>query len=704
MTLSSVREARLARARHPDEETRYRAALELDGGHSGELAELLARLSDESWRVRTAAVERLGEVPEPLALLPRLLELLDAGDTVGGRDAAAAVLIHIGAPAMPALVERLGRADAGQQLAALAVLGGMADRRSVPALMARLADADPNVRAAAAVALGKVGGPEAAAGLLAALDSDDTTLQGAALEALAASRVAPPAYRLSRLMGDRALRPAAYRSLGASDEPAALELLADGPSERARSAREAALGAIGQQRSRRGPEELGRLARAIRAAAAHDPAVAEGCVAALGSEEPFVPVGALAVLAWVGEARHAPAMARLAGDDRYRPLVEEALEGLPRGTELLSVLSQVLSELSPLARITVHGVLAAAGGASSLQALVYWAGDAEPQVQAEAIATLGRLGDPRSVAPLAGLLDDDLPVVAGLAASALTRIARRSPEGRRAVLLECRARAAASPSAAILRILGVAGEGEDLRLVRDGLAGGEVVRRMAAAAAVASLGHRGLLRGEHVPELIAALGDPAWSVRAAAARAFVELAQANADRRLGDPAEGEHPLCTEAVVGLCVALADVEPAVRAAAVEALGACGRPEHAPRIAAVAADPASPALVTVAALHALARLGSPPVEVLERGLQHADPEVAKEAVAAAVRVEGPEGARLLRLAAASPRWDVRHAAARAMGERRDPALREVAARLAASDPDALVARAFAEAVRALGGTTDR
>jgi HEAT repeat protein len=704
MTLPGTQEPRLARARHADEEVRYRATLELDGARPEELAELLERLSDESWRVRSAAVERLATATAPAAQLPRLLALLDAGDTVGGRDAAAAALVQLGEAALPPLVERLGADDPGVRMAALSVLGGLADRRAVPALAARLADADPNVRAAAAEALGRVGGPEAAAVLVAALDSDDQTLQLAALEALAASRVAPPTYRLSRLMGDRALRPAAYRSLGASDEPAALELLADGPSERARSAREAALGAIGQLRSRRGADAMSRLAQAVRAAADHDSSVAEGCVAALSSEEPFVALGALTVLAWVGEARHAPHLARLADDDRYRPLVEEALEALPRGTDLLAHLSQVLPELSPLARLTVHGALAAAGNASSLQALVYGTGDAEPQVQAEAISALGRLGDPRAVGPLAGLLDDELPAVAGVAASALTRIARRSAEGRSAVLLECRARAGASPSASVFRILGAVGEGEDLRLVRAGLAGGEVVRRMAAAAAVAALGHRGFLRGEHVPELIAALEDPDWSVRAAAARAFVELAQANADRRLGDPSEGEHPICAEAVRGLHGALGDAVPAVRAAAVEALGACGRADNAARIAEVAAEPDAPALVLVAALQALARLGQPPIAVLERGLAHGDPEVAKEAVAATGALDGPERARLLLLAAASPHWDVRHAAARAMAERRDPALRAEAERLAAAEPDPMVAKAFADAARALGGAPGR
>ena len=139
--------------------------------------------------------------------------------------------------------------------------------------------------------------------------------------------------------------------------------------------------------------------------------------------------------------------------------------------------------------------------------------------------------------------------------------------------------------------------------------------------------------------------------------------------------------------------------MRAAAADALGACGRPGHSAELAELAADPGSPPVVVVAALHALAALGAAPAGTLERALAHEDPEVVKEAVLGAVRVPGDDGLRLLRAAAASPRWDVRRAAARAMAERGDPSLRADAERLAARDPDPLVARAFAETARALG-----
>jgi len=111
-----------------------------------------------------------------------------------------------------------------------------------------------------------------------------------------------------------------------------------------------------------------------------------------------------------------------------------------------------------------------------------------------------------------------------------------------------------------------------------------------------------------------------------------------------------------------------------------------------------------VLVAALQALARLGRPPLAVLEAGLGHPDPEVAKEAVAATAALDGPDRARLLLLAATSPHWDVRHAAARAMAERRDPRLRAEAERLAAGEIDPMVAKAFADAARALDGGPGR
>jgi HEAT repeat protein len=234
------------------------------------------------------------------------------------------------------------------------------------------------------------------------------------------------------------------------------------------------------------------------------------------------------------------------------------------------------------------------------------------------------------------------------------------------------------------------GSEADVGFVSAGLAAPGAPERVAAAGALAALAQRGVLRGAG-PALAAALSDPAWTVRAAAARAIAELARA--------PGASALRTCDEEAEALVRVLHDPEPAVRAAAAEGLGACGRPRDAERLAALVEDPEAAPVVVLAALHALGAVGPIPVSVLAGALSHDDPEVVKEAVLAAAHVPGAEGLRLLRAAAASPRWDVRRAAARAFAERGDPALRGDAARLAASDPDPLVARAFGDTARALG-----
>jgi HEAT repeat protein len=682
---------RQARARAAEEEVRYRAVAELDPAGAEDRALLLALLADPSWRVRSAAVERLAGAGPSGTVLEALLAALSGGPSIGARDAAAAALARIGPAAVAPLLERLHDPCADLRQAVASVLGAIADRRAAVPLAARLADPDPNVRAAAAEALGKIGGPDAAAPLLAALDSDEHTLRLAALEALSAMHACPPPARLVPLLADRALRRPAYRALGWSDDPAAAALLAGGVAEASRGAREAALAGIGAQRTRRDAAELGALAAAVRAAVGPDGEAARACADALPSEDPAVAIGGLAVLGWAGALGHLAAMLALAEDDRLRPFVEEAAEALPRGDPLRVAVAAALERQGPFGRLTALGLLARLGSPAALESLIREASDPDGYLQAEAIAALGRLCAPAAVAPLVGLLGDDAPAVSGVAATALVRLGQAAPPAAEAALALLRDRAGASPSAALFRVLGALGTAEDLSRLRTGLGRSSVVQRMAAAGAIAALAQRGVLRGAEVPELVAALGDGAWSVRAAAVRALLELARHAALG--GPPAAG-------ALDALAGSLSDPEPAVRAAAVEALGASGQASHAPAIAALVRAPDVPPVVVVAALQALAALSALPADVLARAADHADPEVVKEAVAAAARLPGPDGEALLRRAAGSPRWDVRQAAARALALRGDPGLRPLAAELAHREPDPLVARAFAEAARALAG----
>ena len=684
------------RVRAAEEEVRYRAAGELDAAEEEERQLLLGLLGDPSWRVRSAAVERLVTTGPATDVLPGLLAALSGGSTVGVRDAAGVALTRMGEAAVAPLLARLDGPDVELRLAAASVLGAIGDRRAVVPLAARLADPDPNVRAVAAESLGKIGGPEAGATLLAALDSDDQTLRLNALEALLAMRVCPPAARLEPLLADRVMRRPVYRMLGYCDEPEAGPLLARGLSESSRGAREAALAGMGTQRMRRSAAEMGPIAQAVRRASGAGAAV-EACRESLSADDAAVAVGALSVLGWAGEIESVAAILPLAEDDRLRPFVEESVEALPKGQRLRDALAAALQEQGPFGRIAALSLLARLGSPAALEALVREASDPSGYLQAEAIAALGVLGDARAVGPLVALLGDDAPAVSGIAATALVRIGQESVEAAGVALSFLRDRAGSSPSASLLRVLGALGSAEDLPRLRAGLTRPSVVQRMAAAGAVSSLAQRGVVFGDDPPELVGALSDTAWAVRAAAARAFVELARAVAGTGVG-PGEGGRPLSAGALDALVRALDDPEPAVRAAAVEALGATGEPRLARPIAELARASDVPPVVVLAALRALAALGQAPLDVVSRAASHPDSEVVKVAVAAAARLPGPEGESLLRKAAAASRWDVRQAAARAMLDRGDPRLRETAAELAAREPDPLVARAFAEAAHAL------
>jgi HEAT repeat protein len=689
---SSDPDARRARAAHPDEETRYRALAELDAADPRDRAALLERLADASWRVRSAAAEGIARAPDAAAL-EDLVRVLAAGPGAGAREAAAAALARIGARAVPALVARLDAADPDLRQAAASVLGAIADPGTVPALVARLADADANVRAGAADALGRIGGADAVAALRAAVDSDDPTLRLSAIEALAPLHASLPPERIEALLADRPLRRALYRMLGGSDDARALAIVARGVADSSRPAREAALAALGRQRTRRDPEILAPALADLGAAARRDPALADAWAAALEAEDPFVAAGALTALAAAGAARHAGRMVRLAEDERHRALVEDGLERLPPGAELRAALAEALPALGQLARITALAALARLGSPAAFESVVREASDPASWAQGEAIAALGRLRDARAVPPLAGLLADPDPGTAGLAATALVRIGQSAAAGREAVLAAVRHRAEAHASAALYRAAGALGGPEDLDLVLAGVRTGGVAERAAAANACRALAQRGVLGDRGLSDLVGALSDPAAAVRAAAARALAQVART---RPRAAPAPDVR---AEAIRALVAGLRDLEPSVRAAAAEALGACGDDAGAGPLAELLRGPDPSPVVVVAALHALAATGRMSAAAIAAAVRHEHPEVVKEGVLCAARLPGEEGERVLRDAASAGRWDVRRAAARAMAERGDPALRAEAERLAASDPDPLVARAFADAARALG-----
>jgi HEAT repeat protein len=666
------------------EERRYRALLELDPRARASLEPLLAALDDASWRVRSAAAERLACAPAEL-VLPALLSALEPGAGAGRRNAAAAALVGLGAPALRAVVDALVTGGPEVRTAAAEILGEAGDRRVVPALAARLCDRDPNARAAAAEALGKIGGPEAVSALQASLADGDASLRRAAVAALAQLRAPPPARRLVELARDRELRLPVLRLAGASNDPAALSLVVEAVTDPSRSTRETALAVLGQQRLRRTMP----LDRATAALQRMGDGAADRAAAALRSDDLAVRAGALVVLRFCGAAGHAEAVAAAAEEEELQALASEALEEM--GRAVLPALKAASPRLGAAARAAALGVMARLGGDGVAESLLDGAASEDDRLRGTALEALGRLGDPATVAPLAPLLEHADAAVSGAVVAALARIASRSPRARAAVVTACRS-SEREPTPALCRLLGRVGDEDDLPALRAGLCSPDVALRAAASAALGELGGRVPSGRAPALDLLGALEDPEATVRAAAARAIGPLAA-----RL---CEGGDELRRCAFRALAAALRDEAPLVRAAAAFALGRCHALEQVPALSRMASDPASPAQAAAAAVHALAEMGAVKPEVLSSAVHHPDPEVVKEAVTAAALASGPAAAELLLAAARHERWDVRRTAARALAVRADRSLTEAVRALAGREDDPLVSETLWEALRALEG----
>jgi HEAT repeat protein len=387
--------------------------------------------------------------------------------------------------------------------------------------------------------------------------------------------------------------------------------------------------------------------------------------------------GAMRVLGVAGEPNDAPAVVKAAADESLKEAALDALKGMgaSAGPALLRALPDLLPEVRPLA-IQALSQLRERSATPALVELAREGGEAE---RALAVEALGALGDPAAIASLARLLED--PALCAEAARALVSLAKAD---RDAVRDACKGKLGGPASASAVRVLGRVGTPEDLPLLKAALRSEHTEVRLAAAEAAQSLGETG---AEELLRL--ALADEAPPVRAAAARGLGAF-----------PSE-------ETFAALGEALDDREASVSAAAADALAELGEARAVEALTRAAgrgaSQPGTPeVLPAIAAVRALARLSAATPELLLRAAAHPDPEVVKEAVAAAEALPG--AGEVLLAAARNPRWDVRRAAARALAARGDRTLLEAVRELARDERDPLAAEALAEAVRALQARPSR
>ena len=457
-------------------------------------------------------------------------------------------VLRVGRDAVGPLLAMVGDGDRAARIAAVELLGRLADRQAVPVLAELLNSADAELVAAAAGALATVGDHRALDHLLPLFGHEHAAVRQAAIGAvnsLGAETTATQVRELLRHPDPRvrecAVRVAGY--FGFDDCLPGIFAAVDAPEEEVRRAAIEQLPVTGQRRA------LERLATAIdnetprnRAAAAHaartadEPVLDAPLLKALGDEDAWVRYFAAQSLAQRGRspAGAADALAALALSDRAPQVRIAAIEalGVLDADAAFPVAAQLVTKSDPDLAGAALSAIAAFPGTHADELIEQAIRSSNSSLRAGAIAALAGRRTPRAVDALAWAARvTDPPDQAARAVEALGTIATAASGEARA--------------AAIAALV-------DL--------GADPARRSAAAAQLGQVPADGVLDIAH------ALTAPWPGMRLTAVEALARM---------------RHPRASAA---LASALADPDPSIRAAAVFAFGRLGTLSAAPAIVAL------------------------------------------------------------------------------------------------------------------------
>lgn len=652
----------------PDPEERRVAAGRLVDAGAGSVHLILRALRDEDWRVREEAREVARfRAPDP-ELLKALVAVMsvpeDMGvESVGLRNAAVDALGAFGEPAVVALAERLPSLDADGRKLAVEALAATAHPSALSVLRSLLDDSDPNVRAAAleAVAnLGSVSVDEAVGVLESCLDDSDQFVRLIALNGLNQLGACLPWGRIEPLFRHTVLRRAALDAAGRSGAPQAAEVLADHMSTQRSSGPEffATLRAMASL-AQRGAAGRKALAQRLK----HLPADARTRLLQLAASEGDDLINrrcAVALLGLLGGEDAARVAVAALADDRVLEEAEVAVCDLGEAATAVLAQSVQASEGSErAAAVELLGRVAAdLGEAARLEAVrVIRASlqDGSHEVVRAALEVLGDMGDATCLHAVCGLFSESgEQVMRRIAEMALKSLAMRWPD--EACSVSENPETDAYAAVVLVGALGqLARQGDD----NAPLSAEQCAQRLcqalshtcAAVRRVALEGLGTLGDASCVKEVAFALTDEEPAVRVAAVQALGQL------RAPDGTAVG-----LEQLLAILESGHDAE--LMATAAEALGDLGATETLEALAPLArgGDPR----LAVAAVEAIAHL--PLVrrlDVLLPVLEHPSPEVVKATLRA---IGGDRDPRVLvhvgRLLEHES-WDVRRQAADVLGK---------------------------------------
>jgi HEAT repeat protein len=400
-----------------DETTRLNAAETLSAEESFDATPLLASLSDESWRVRRAAVKGVSQRAAPEAIAALLSSVVENHHNPSLLNSALQVLASSEVDTLSTLLELLNGPDADLRMQAALALGEKHDVRAVKALVELLKDEDTNVRYHAIEALGKLKAVDAVDALADIAESKDFFLSFAALDSLAKIgdiRIAP---RIVALLEDDLLREPAVTLLGQLGDDSVVRPLA------------ALLNTP--------PAPTNLIADAL--ANLHDrfdKQYGEGAYIAELANREISPVGVqnlldaletpgkeslrsiALVLGWLKRAGVDRALTRFMGRDDLRDEIIEAL--VRHGSATLELLIAQLTAEDLEVRRSAVVALGRIGDSTATSALVKTL--SEESLAIEAANSLGQIGDPQAVNGLLTLIGNEDASIRQAAVSALNAV------------------------------------------------------------------------------------------------------------------------------------------------------------------------------------------------------------------------------------------------------------------------------------------
>lgn len=416
------RERELAqRLAQGDESTRLHAAETISEDAQADASVLLDALSDESWRVRRAAIKGVSQRAAPEAIAALLNSVVVNHQNPSLLNSALQVLASSDVDTVSPLLEMLQSSDPDLRMQAALALGEQHDARATAALVKALNDEDTNVRYHAIEALGKIKAVDAVDALAEIAESKGFFLGFVALDALRRIGDARIAPRMVPLLEDDLLRKPAIHLLGQlGDESsvAPLTALLNTPEAPAETIAEAlaTLSDRYQVQYGEGAYIADLAGRGI------SPTGIQNLLEALEEPDQEHLRSIALVLGWLKRSGVDRALTRLMGRADLRDEIVGAL--VRHGSTNVELLIAQLSSEDLEVRRSAVVALGRIGDSIAASALVNALG--EESLAIDAANALGQIGDPQAVDGLMNLIGNKDASTRQAAVSALNSLAMPS--------------------------------------------------------------------------------------------------------------------------------------------------------------------------------------------------------------------------------------------------------------------------------------